>query len=141
MSKRTKRFTNNPGPIEDVSKSIDYDTRIARGCQVADISEEDGAFTQVTTGDIALVDNPYLDDALIYDSDHAGGLFNGVLELRKAGNFTFRVVQIVKQSSGYLNPSEQAGAALVRFNLDHTLMPSRRFDIIKTYSADISQVA
>ena len=34
---------SNPGPIEDVSKSIDYDTRIARGCQVADVSEEDGA--------------------------------------------------------------------------------------------------
>ena len=120
---------SNPGPIEDVSKSIDYDTRLARSCQVADVSEENGQFDQVTTGDIAVEENPYLDDALIYNSDHAGGLFNGVLEFRKAGNFTFRVVQIMKQSSGYLRPLEQAGAALVRFNL-----VSKSFDVVKAYS-------
>ena len=61
-----------------------------------------------------------------------------VLELRKAGNFIFmscsdnenRVLDITTDSL------EQAGAALVRFNLDDSDSDSDsdRFDIIKTYS-------
>ena len=131
--------TSNPGPIQDISKSINYDTTMSRDCVVTDISGEDGEFSQVTTGDIGVEDNPYLDDALIYNGDHAGGFFNGVLELRKAGNFIFRVVQVAKQASGYLRNLEQAGAALVRINIndfveDDIVIDSEKFDIIKTYS-------
>ena len=131
--------TSNPGPIQDISKSINYDTTMSRNCVVTDISGEDGEFSQVTTGDIAVEDNPYLDDALIYTGDHAGGYFNGVLELRKAGNFIFRVVQVAKQASGYLRNLEQAGVALVRININDFIegdivIDSEKFDIIKTYS-------
>ena len=131
--------TSNPGPIQDISKSINYDTTMSRNCVVTDVSGEDGEFAQVTTGDIGVEDNPYLDDALIYNGDHAGGFFNGVLELRKAGNFIFRVVQVAKQASGYLRNLEQAGAALVRINIndfveDDIVIDSEKFDIIKTYS-------
>ena len=107
------------------------------------------AVAQVTGADTVcvlekdIVSNDYLNDAIPFLGDNAGGAFTGVLEAVSIGAYFYLVVQVRKftqtvdddgdlvtpaNSENFLS-NDQAGAALVRVNLN-----TCQFELLKSYS-------
>ena len=123
--------TNN-GPVSDTSITIDYNTILPTMCEVRDMASSiGGALVVDTTGEIDLEDNDYLNNVLNQETGDAGGLFNGIFESIVIGNYHYMLVQIMKQSYGYLRPNLQAGAAIIRYNITQR---SSDWELVKAYS-------
>ena len=122
------------GPEADTSKTFE----IAAPTAVAQVT---GADT-VCVLEKDIVSNDYLNDAIAFLGDNAGGAFTGVLEAVSIGDYLYLVVQIRKftqsvDDDGDLvtpqNPENflsdlQAGAALIRVNTD-----TCQFELLKAY--------
>lgn len=122
------------GPEADTSKTFE----IAAPTAVAQVT---GADT-VCILEKDIVSNDYLNDAIAFLGDNAGGGFTGVLEAVSIGEYFYLLVQIRKftqtvDDDGDLvtpqNPENflsdlQAGAALVRVNTD-----TCQFELLKAY--------
>ena len=129
------------GPEADTSKTFE----IAAPTAVATIT---GADT-VCVLEKEIISNDYLNDAIAFLGDNAGGGFTGVLEAVSIGAYLYMVVQVRKftqtvDENGDLetptNPESflsdlQAGAALIRVNTD-----TCQFELLKAYS-DITLAA
>lgn len=123
------------GPEADTSKTF----QIAAPTAVAQVTGADTVCVLETD----IVSNDYLNDAIPFLGDNAGGAFTGILEAVSIGEYLYIVVQIRKftqtvDDDGDLvtpaNPenflsNDQAGAALVRVNLD-----TCSFQLLKAYS-------
>ena len=122
------------GPEADTSKTFE----IAAPTAVAQVTGADA----VCVLEKDIVSNDYLNDAIAFLGDNAGGAFTGVLEAVSIGEYFYLLVQIRKfrqsvDDSGDLvtpaNPenflsNDQAGAALVRVNLN-----TCQFELLKAY--------
>ena len=122
------------GPEADTSKTFE----IAAPTAVAQVT---GADT-VCVLEKDIVSNDYLNDAIAFLGDNAGGGFTGALEAVSIGEYFYLVVQIRKftqtvDENGDLetptNPENflsdlQAGAALIRVNLN-----TCQFELLKAY--------
>ena len=123
------------GPVEDTSKTFE----IAAPTPAVTVT---GADT-VCVFEKKIVENDYLNDAIAFLGDNAGGAFTGVLEAVSIGEYLYLVVQVRKfiqtvDDDGDLvtpaNPArflsnDQAGAALVRVNTTNC-----KFELLKAYS-------
>ena len=123
------------GPEDDTSKTFE----IAAPTAVATIT---GADT-VCVLEKEIISNDYLNDAIAFLGDNAGGAFTGVLEAVSIGAYLYMVVQVRKftqtvDENGDLetptNPESllsdlQAGAVLIRVNTD-----TCQFELLKSYS-------
>ena len=119
---------SNTGPVSDTSESITYNNS-GGTCQVTDAATSIGGTLVQNSIELEIEDNPYLNDVVNYEGNNAGGIFNGILESIRIGRYQFVLVQIMKQMSGVLRASEQAGAAILRF--DRT---TSSWQLIKSYS-------
>ena len=122
------------GPEADTSKTFE----IAAPTAVAQVT---GADT-VCVLEKDIVSNDYLNDAIAFLGDNAGGAFTGALEAVSIGEYFYLLVQIRKftqtvDENGDLetpaNPENflsdlQAGAALIRVNTD-----TCQFELLKAY--------
>ena len=123
------------GPEEDTSKTFE----IAAPTAVATVTGADS----VCVLEKDIVSNDYLNDAIAFLGDNAGGGFTGVLECESIGEYLYLVVQVRKftqtvDADGDLvtptNPENflsdlQAGAALVRVNTGNC-----QFELLRVYS-------
>ena len=123
------------GPEADTAKTFE----IAAPTAVATVT---GADT-VCVLEKDIISNDYLNEAIAFLGDNAGGAFTGVLECESIGDYLYLVVQIRKftqtvDDDGDLvtptNPENflsdlQAGAALVRVNTSNC-----QFELLKAYS-------
>ena len=123
------------GPAEDTSKTFE----IAAPTPAVTVT---GADT-VCVFEKKIVENDYLNDAIAFLGDNAGGAFAGVLEAVSIGEYLYLVAQVRKftqtvDDDGDLvtpaNPAsflsnDQAGAALVRVNTTNC-----KFELLKAYS-------
>ena len=123
------------GPEEDTAKTFE----IAAPTAIAQVT---GADT-VCMLEKDIIENDYLNAAIAFLGDNAGGAFTGVLESVSIGDSLYLVVQIRKftqtvDDAGDLvtptNPENflsdlQAGAALVRVNTN-----TCQFELLKAYS-------
>ena len=123
------------GPEEDTSRTFE----IAAPTAVATVTGADA----VCVIEKDIVSNDYLNDAIAFLGDNAGGAFTGVLEAVSIGDYLYCVVQVRKftqtvDDDGDLvtptNPANflsdlQAGAALIRVNAD-----TCQFELLKAYS-------
>lgn len=123
------------GPENDTSKTFE----IAAPTAVAQVT---GADT-VCVLEKEIISNDYLNDAIAFLGDNAGGAFTGVLEAVSIGAYFYLVVQIrkftqsVDDDGDLVTPDTpenflsdlQAGAALVRVNTD-----TCQYELLKSYS-------
>ena len=123
------------GPEEDTAKTFE----IAAPTAVATVTGADA----VCVLEKDIISNDYLNDAIAFLGDNAGGAFTGLLESVSIGDYLYLVVQVRKftqtvDDEGELdtpdNPENfisdlQAGAALVRVNTTNC-----QFELLKAYS-------
>ena len=123
------------GPEEDTSKTFE----IAAPPAVATVTGADS----VCVLEKDIISNDYLNDAIAFLGDNAGGAFAVVLESASIGDYLYMVVQIrkfrqtVDDDGDLVTPSNpenffadlQAGAALVRLNTTNC-----QFELLKAYS-------
>ena len=129
------------GPEEDTSKTFE----IAAPVGIATVTGADA----VCVIEKDIVSNDYLNDAIAFLGDNAGGAFTGVLEAVSIGDYLYLVVQVrkftqtVDDDGDLVTPDTpenflsdlQAGAALVRVNTG-----TCQFELLKAY-ADVTIAA
>ena len=123
------------GPEEDTSKTFEIAAPTA-------VTQVTGADT-VCVLEKEIISNDYLNDAIAFLGDNAGGAFTGVLEAVSLSDYLYLVVQVrkftqtVDDDGDLVTPSNpenfisdlQAGAALVRVNTGNC-----QFELLRAYS-------